>query len=140
MERTFMFKAICLPITAAAMLVILAGCTVHPQGEQAERDAARQAGKSFDHRASTQPSLPDNPTPDDLVQYALLNNADLQQRYWDWRSAIEQIPQDGTQATNLAINAGTTLSDGSFSRDRTTLGVSNDPMADIVWPQKLSVA
>jgi outer membrane protein TolC len=135
-----MFKAARLLTTAAAMIAILSGCTVHPQGERAERDAARQAGKSFAHHASTQPSLSENPTPDDLVRYALLNNADLQQRYWDWRSAIEQIPQDGTQATNLAINAGTTFSDGAFSRDRTMLGASNDPMADIVWPQKLSVA
>jgi cobalt-zinc-cadmium efflux system outer membrane protein len=118
------------------LLTALAGCTVHPRGERDERNASLQAGKAFEHFAA----LPENPTPQDLVDCALLNNADLQQRYWDWRSAIEQIPQDGTQPTNLSIGAGTTISNGSFSRDRTTLSASNDPMADIVWPQKLSAA
>jgi outer membrane protein TolC len=120
----------------------LGGCTVHPPGEQEERHAALQAGKPFETPVSERnaPPLPENATPDDLVRYALLTNADLEQRYWDWRSAIEQIPQDGTQPTNLAISAGTTLNKGNLSRDRTTLAAFNDPMADIVWPEKISVA
>lgn len=124
------------------LFVAIAGCTAHPQGEQAERNAALHAGKPFEKPASerTAPPLPENPTADDLVRYALLTNADLEQRYWDWRSAIEQIPQDGTQPTNLAISAGTTLNNGNLSRDRTTLAAFNDPMADIVWPEKISVA
>ena len=124
------------------LLIALGGCTVHPKGEQAERSAALRSGKPFEKPVSerTAPSLPANPTPDDLVRYALLTNADLEQRYWDWRAAIEQIPQDGTQPTNLALSAGTTLNKGNLSRERTTLAAFNDPMADIVWPEKLSVA
>ena len=84
---------------AATLLIILTGCTVHPQGESQERLAAKQQGapyvKPFEHRPPT--TLPANPTPDDLVRVALLNNADLEQKYWDWRSAIEQITQDGTE-------------------------------------------
>lgn len=118
------------------------GCAVHPKGEQEERHAALQAGKPFqtpiDQRSS--PALPENPTSDDLVRYALLTNADLERQYWEWRSAIEQIPQDGSQATNLAISGGTSITDGSISRERTTLSAMNDPMADIVLPEKLSVA
>lgn len=123
-------------------IAVLIGCTSHPPGEQEERRASLQAGKPFEKPSERRvaPPLPANPTADDLVHYAWLTNAGLEQRYWDWRSAIEQIPQDGTQATNLAISAGTTLNNGGFSRDRTTLTAMNDPMADIVWPEKLSVA
>ena len=129
-------------LIAPSLFVALGGCTVHPQGEQEERHAALQAGKSFEKPVSERnaPPLPENPTADELVRYALLTNADLEQRYWDWRSAIEQIPQDGTQPTNLALSAGTTLNKGNLSRDRTTLSAFNDPMADIVWPEKISVA
>ena len=129
-------------VIAFSLLAALGGCTVHPAGEQEERNAALHAGKPFDKPVSERsaPPFPENPTADDLVRYALLTNADLEQRYWDWRSAIEQIPQDGTQPTNLALSAGTTLNKGNLSRDRTTLSAFNDPMADIVWPEKISVA
>jgi outer membrane protein, heavy metal efflux system len=129
-------------LIAASVILILAGCTVHPAGEREERQNALSAGKPYespdDSRVS--PSLPDHPTPGDLVRYALLTNADLEQQYWQWRSAIEQIPIDGTQATNLAISLGTTLNNGAFALDRTTIGAGNDPMTDIVLPSKLSAA
>jgi outer membrane protein TolC len=129
-------------LIALCLFVTLSGCTVHPQGEQEERDAALRAGKPFEKAVAerTEPPLPDNPTTEDLVHYALLTNADLEQRYWNWRSAIEQIPQDGTQPTNLAISGGTTINKGNLSLDRTTLSAFNDPMADILWPEKISVA
>jgi cobalt-zinc-cadmium efflux system outer membrane protein len=129
-------------LAIGTLLVLLAGCTVHPNGEREERQAALHSAAPFTQPASQRhvAPLPGNASPDDLVRYALLSNAELEQRYWEWRSAIEQIPQDGTQATNLTISAGTTISNGQLSRDRTTLTVLNDPMADIVWPTKLSVA
>jgi cobalt-zinc-cadmium efflux system outer membrane protein len=121
-------------------LIALAGCTVHPRGEQAERNTAQEAGKPFSQPAShrSAPPLSENPTEDDLVRYALLTNGELEQRYWEWRSAIEQIPQDGTQATNLALSAGTSFTNGSTRLDSTTLSLGNDPMADILLPVKLS--
>ncbi|HEX4125210.1 MAG TPA: TolC family protein [Tepidisphaeraceae bacterium] len=127
---------------AGAALLFMSGCTVHPPGEQAERNAAIAAGRPFATPASQRntPPLPDHPSADDLVRYALLTNAELEQRYWEWRAAIEQIPQDGTQPTNFALSAGTTISKGDISREGTTLTALNDPMADIVWPEKLSVA
>jgi outer membrane protein TolC len=125
-----------------ALLAGLAGCTVHPSGEREERSAALTAGKPFekaiDHRQS--PPLPENPTPDQLVDYALLNSAELEQHYWEWRSAIEQIPQDGTQSTTLNLSAGTSITNGRTGWGSSTLGLSNDPMTDIKWPGKLDAA
>jgi outer membrane protein, heavy metal efflux system len=120
----------------------LAGCTVHPQGEHEERQAALAAGKIYEKPVAkrTIPPLPDHPTPNDLVRYALLASADVEQQYWQWRAALEQVPIDGTQASSLAISVGTTLNEGAFSPDRTILTASNDPMTDIAYPGKLSAA
>ena len=129
-------------LCAIAALIGFSGCTVHPPGELAERRAATDAGKTLILSSPDQglPTLSDNPTPAELVHYALLSSAELEQRYWEWRSAIEQIPQDGTQATNLSISLSSMISKGTLSWDRTIISAGNDPMADIVLPQKLSVA
>lgn len=119
------------------VLAIVAGCTSHPSGEQAERAAAIDAGRAFVEPA---PPLPENPTADDLVRRALLANAELERAYWEWRSAIDQVPQDGTQPTNLVLFAGVPITRGSTSFDRTTVTLANDPMADILWPAKPATA
>jgi outer membrane protein, heavy metal efflux system len=131
-------------ILAASLVVALtvSGCTVHPQGEPEERKDALSAGRVYEKPIAKRviPPLPDHPTPDDLVRYALLANADVEQQYWQWRAAIEQIPIDGTQSTGLAISVGTTLNEGAFAADRTNLTAANDPMTDIAFPGKLSAA
>jgi outer membrane protein TolC len=101
-----------------------------------------QSGKPFQKPFEVRqvPPLPDNPTPDQLVRYALITNAELEQRYWEWRSAIEQIPQDGTQATTLNLAAGSTISNGRTSWANSTLALSNDPMTNIKWPGTLDAA
>jgi outer membrane protein TolC len=132
-----MFRAVRLALIILGP-VVLAGCTIHPEGEKEERQSALKEGKSF--TSSDLPPIPENPTEDQLVSRALHASAELQQRYWEWRAAIEQVPQDGTQATNIALSAGVNITNGALSRDNTTLGVSNDPMADIVLPPKLSTA
>ncbi|HMB96420.1 MAG TPA: TolC family protein, partial [Tepidisphaeraceae bacterium] len=116
------------------LLIALTGCTVHPPGEREERIAVLESGKPFDKQI--QP-LPENPTPDQIVEYALLNNAELQQHYWEWRSAIEQIPQDATQTSTLNIAAGTSITNGHTSWGSSTVALANDPMTDIKWPEKL---
>ncbi|MDB5292359.1 MAG: outer rane efflux protein [Phycisphaerales bacterium] len=75
-----------------------------------------------------------------MVRRAMESNPELEQKYWEWRAAIEQIPQDGTQSTNLALFAGLGITNGSTRLDSATLGLGNDPMADIVLPPKLSTA
>jgi outer membrane protein, heavy metal efflux system len=132
------------PCWLATVMVItgLWGCTVHPQGEREERDSTAQAGKPFEKPIENRQviPLPENPTPDQLVEYALLNNAELEQRFWEWRSAIEQIPQDGTQTTTLNVAAGTSITNGRASWGSSTVSLSNDPMTDIKWPGKLDAA
>jgi len=121
----------------AAVLLSASGCTVHPQGEARERQNAVAAGKVYEKSVAP---LAEHPTPDDLVRFALLANADVEQAYWQWRAAIEQVPIDGTQSSSLAISVGTTLNEGAFSADRTVLTAANDPMSDIAFPGKLSAA
>jgi cobalt-zinc-cadmium efflux system outer membrane protein len=125
-----------------ACILGLTGCTIHPPGERSERDLAGNAGKPFESPITNRqtPPLSDHPTADDLVDYALLSNAELEQRYWEWRSAIEQIPQDGTQSTSLNIAAGTTFTNGRTNWRGSTLTLGNDPMTDIKWPGKLDAA
>jgi cobalt-zinc-cadmium efflux system outer membrane protein len=129
-------------LAMSVLVAGLAGCTVHPPGEREERDAALQSGKPFEKRIEARqvPPLPQNPTADQLVEYALLTNAELEQHYWEWRSAIEQIPQDGTQSTTLNVAAGTTITNGHTSWGSSTVALSNDPMTDIKWPGKLDAA
>jgi outer membrane protein TolC len=129
-------------LTIAALIAGLTGCTVHPPGEREERDAALQSGKPFATRIEIRqlPPLPANPTPGQLVDYALLTNAELEQRYWEWRSAIEQIPQDATQSTTLNVSAGTSITNGRTSLGTSTISLANDPMTDIKWPGKLDAA
>jgi cobalt-zinc-cadmium efflux system outer membrane protein len=132
-------------ICRLVMLVLLAGlpsCVVHPPGEREERDAALRAGKPFERRIEVRQiqALPENPTSDQLVDYALLSNAELEQQYWEWRSAIEQIPQDGTQTSTLNVAAGTSITHGRTSWGSSTLSLANDPMTDIKWPGKLDAA
>ena len=129
-------------LVTIVLLVGLASCTVHPPGEREERATAVQMGKPFEKRIEVrqiQP-LPENPTPDQLVEYALLSNAELEQHYWEWRSAIEQIPQDGTQTSSLNAAVGTSITKGRTSWGNSTLALSNDPMTDIKWPDKLDAA
>jgi outer membrane protein TolC len=124
------------------LLVGLSGCTIHPPGEFEERATAVQMGKPFERPIEVRqiPPLPGNPTPDQLVEYALLSNGDLEQHYWEWQSAIEQIPQDGTQTTTLNVAAGTNITNGHTSWGSSSVTLANDPMTDIKWPGKLDAA
>lgn len=121
---------------------MLSGCTIHPLGESAERQLAADQGvpfkQEFDKR--TQLSLSPHPRIVETIDYAFLTNAELEARYWQWRAAIEEVPQAGTQAGNVALFGGTSINKGKFSLDRTTASLGNDPMADIVLPFKLSHA
>jgi outer membrane protein TolC len=127
MLKTKMFR-----VSLMVLLAMAGGCVVHPAGERDLRSLADKAGQSF---ARTE--LPQNATPRQLVEFAMNNSGELQQRYWEWRSAIEQIPQDGTQTASLNLTAGATITRGRSGLSNTTVGLSNDPMTDIKVPAKL---
>lgn len=131
-----------LHVAVCVGLLSVAGCTVHPRGEREERSLAASEGAAYAKQPGDRivPPLPAGPTAEDLVRYASLASPELEQRYWEWRSAIEQIPQDGTQPTNLVLFAGVPITKGSTSLDRTTVTVANDAMADIQWPSKPAAA
>ena len=79
-------------------------------------------------------------TAGDYLQYAFLANADLQARYWEWRSAIERIPQDAS-FPNIAVPFSVLFGGGSMKLwDRLTVGLANDPMTNIPHPEKLRTA
>lgn len=125
------------------MLVLLggalAGCALRPAGERDERERAASLGRHYEEPADLAP-LDQNAGPDDYLRYAFLKNADLEARYWEWRSALEQIPQDSSWP-NAAVSFSYMFSKGNMKAwDRTTLGVTNDPMSDLPFPTKLLTA
>jgi outer membrane protein TolC len=128
------------------LLCVLAGeiaaCTVHPPGEQRERAAVEAAGRPYVRpiESRTPPVLAADATPEDLVTYALITNAGLEQKYWEWRSALEQVPQEGTQKTSLMVTFDSMITNGSTAAAMNTLGLGNDPMNNLVLPDKLATA
>lgn len=123
-------------------IVTVSGCTVHPSGEREERAVSIEAGEIYSKPFEVRqlPALSATPTPDELVTYALLSNADVEAAYWQWRSALEQVPQEGTQKTNLMLTYSTMVSDGTTAASMNTLGAGSDPMNNIVLPDKLRTA
>ena len=122
-----------------ALAGLLAGCTLHPAAERDERRRAEEAGRAWIEPVKL-PDLPQSPAPEDYLRYALLGSAQLQAAYWQWRAAIEQIPQD---ASGPGIAVGfSVMFDGQNMKlwDRTTLSITNDPMSNIPFPSKLSAA
>ncbi len=129
-------------VSAVSVILLLGGCTVHPPGEREERKAALAAGKPFEKPTASreQSPLPEHPTIEDLVAYAMHANGDLETHYWQWRAALEQVPQDGTQATTLNVALSSTIARGHTSSGMNSLALGNDPMTDIKWPGKLDAA
>ena len=126
-------------LLAAAAALGLAGCAIHPKGEKEEREKIEAAGAGYVRRAPP-PPLPEKPGPDDYLRHAFLANADLEARYWEWKAAIEQVPRDASPP-NAAVSFDYLFSGGGMKAwDRTTLGISNDPMTNIPFPTKLAAA
>ncbi len=125
-----------------ALTAAVGGCTVHPAGEFRERAAAVAAGRAYVRPLESReaPDLAADATAEQLVAYALLTNAGLEQKYWEWRAALEQVPQEGTQKTGLMLTFSSVISHGSTSEAMNSLGLGNDPMNNVVLPSKLEAA
>ncbi len=123
----------------ATLILLLGGCALRPAGEDEERNRATSAGRPYEEPAAI-PALDEKSTLDDYLQVAFLRNADLEARYWEWRAALEQIPQDSS-FPNVSLSFSYMFSRANMkSWDRTTLGASNDPMSNIPFPTKLATA
>ncbi len=117
----------------------LAGCAVHPRGEHEERDRAEAVREALALDAEPAP-LPEDPGPEDYLRRAFAANAELRARYWEWRAALERIPQEASPP-NPALSFSYLLGGPSMKAwDRTTLGIQNDPTAMIPLPTKLRTA
>ncbi len=114
-------------------LLLLTGCAIHPEGEDEERERAARAfvdGEAAD-------VAPDAPL-DLLLRRACLANGELRRRWWEWKAAIEEIPQAGSVKTNIGFTFEQMFDGASTSRAFTTLGIQTDPMANLEWPGRLS--
>lgn len=120
------------------------GCAIHPEGEKAERDRAAGAGKPFEKVFEERdlPPLAEDAPWQELLRHAFVANAEIEERYWEWRAALEEIPIEASPKATAAFFFDHLL-DGSSSAtfwDRTTVAVGNDPMFNLPWPGKLATA
>src|SRR5690242_1430162 len=88
-----------------AVTRLLGGCVLEPRGTKQEQSRLSEAGKAFeptiDRRAL--PELPSPATWSDVLQRAFLSNGDLEAAYFQWKAALQRIPQVANYPnTNLA--------------------------------------
>jgi cobalt-zinc-cadmium efflux system outer membrane protein len=125
----------------APLCLLLAGCAVHPRGEKEERARAEARGEAYVkvfHERDL-PPLAEDPSWEEVLRRAFLSHAELESRYWEWRAALEEIPQEGSPRTTGALFFDHLLEGGSATFwDRTGLAVGNDPMFNLPWPGKLA--
>src|SRR3954469_11025597 len=126
--------------------VTLSGCVLAPKetkDEQARADAtakAHQYEPPYEQRII--PELPLQPTWRDVLQRAFLVNGDLEAAYFEWRAALQRIPQVANYPnTNIAPTFSYMFSGGQMkSWDRTTVNVGFDPMENLSFPTKVAQA
>lgn len=123
------------------LALLLAGCVVRPDGEQAERDRAQRIGvvwqQAYEERE--RPDLwPDAPL-DVLLAHAEVGNGDLEAAFFRWLAALEKVPQASTQPTTAMVGLEHRL-DGGAALDRTGLMLMSDAMNNILWPGRLAAA
>jgi outer membrane protein TolC len=119
-----------------ALALLAAGCAFLPEGESGERAKLDEAGRAFAGDVVV-PELPADPAPEDYLRHAFLASDELRQRYFEWRSAIEVVPQVSS-LPNLSFSFETMLDrKGMGFLDRSTLGLSTNQMP---LPSKLAAA
>jgi outer membrane protein TolC len=124
---------------ASLCALALAACALHPSGEKEERDRADAVGRELADDAAP-PPLPAEAQPNDYLRTAFYQSGELRARFWEWRAALERIPQVASPP-NPALNFSYLFSSDNLKGwDRTTLGVSNDPMYNLQVPSKLETA
>ncbi len=119
-----------------AIAISLLGCMV--PGERTERDAAEREGAAYatPRERRLLPLLSASPSLDESLHFAFASNPGLEQAYFEWKMALERVPQAGS-LDNPRLNFEYLFSKERMSRwDRTTLGVSQM----IPFPGKLDAS
>jgi outer membrane protein TolC len=130
--------------TLAAVMV--SGCVLAPRGTKEEQSRADTTAKAHQYEPPYEqrniPGLPAQPTWRDVLQRAFLVNGDLEAAYFEWRAALQRIPQVANYPnTNLAPTFSYLFSGGQMkSWDRTTINVGFDPMENLSFPTKVAQA
>lgn len=124
-------------------LIFLGGCALRPPGEEEERARAGESGTPYalppEQRALAE--LGPEASWEDHLRYAFLNNAELERSFYEWRAALERIPQAASVPTTAAVSYSQMFDGGGMSAwDRSTLMLQTDPMANLPWPSKLRTA
>lgn len=126
-------------LSLAVLAAALAACSgPRPKGEADERAAAAREGAPYlkPHAERTLPALPEAAALPDVLHYGFLSNANLEQAYFEWKAALERIPQA------VSYDQPKFAFDYLFSKEqmsawnRTTLGASQM----IPFPGKLDRA
>ncbi len=113
-------------------------CSVQPEGFARERARAEQAGVPF-AQAFAERQLPPLAADAGLpawLAYAERRNGAVEAAWQRWVTALEQVPQAGTQDTTAMLGAQHRL-DGGSALDRTGLALMNDAMNNLLLPGRL---
>ncbi len=116
------------------VLLLGAGCSV--AGEREERDLADRAGRPYEEPYDRRklPALVPAPARADVLQFAFLSSPDLERAYFEWRAALERVPQESSLEAP-ALGFERMFSKERMSAwDRTTLGARQA----IPFPGKLA--
>ncbi len=107
------------------LCALASGCVSRPAGEAAEREAAERAGQPFvtPHAERELPLLGEAPSMTEVLAYAFAANAAIETAYFEWRAALERIPQ-AVALDDPRLSFQYLLSpDRMTAWDRTTLGL-----------------
>ena len=114
-------------VLSLGVMIALSGCVLKPKGADEEHKRLSDAGQTY-RDSFEKRQLPELPAKADwpvVLQRAFLANGDLESAYFEWKAAMERIPQAATWPdVNLTPSFSYLFSgDKMKSWDRTTVNV-----------------
>jgi outer membrane protein TolC len=131
---------------SATVVVSLSGCVLAPRETADEHSRLKAAGTDHGYETPVEerslPDLPAQVTWQDVLRRAFLANGDLEAAYFEWKAALERIPQVANWPnTNIAPSFSYMFSGERMKAfDRTTVNVGFDPMENLSFPTKTAQA
>lgn len=122
---------------AALLLCGLASCLLTPDGLDAERDAAREAGARYAeaHAERVLPELPDSATERDLLRRAFLAHGGVEAAWHAWRAALAEVEVASAWPSGMfELEVERAFEGGSSGFDQTAVVAAFDPLLE--WPSK----